>query len=144
MNKLNRRKLFFVAAATLSLIAIGATQIKQVLKVLGVGAVVSQFGPEINKQINNLQGWKDTGAIKTKVVPILTVGVGTSSAVGAAQVMGPPSRVDQVVAVAQPEAELFGNEIRIRAMIPVSSQNVIENIKRVEGVGVSGIVDLRL
>jgi hypothetical protein len=48
-----------------------------------------------------------------------------------------------VKAVAQPEAKVFG-ELRIRALIPVESKNVIQNIKKVEGVGVTGIVDLKL
>jgi hypothetical protein len=77
-------------------------------------------------------------------VPILTIGINASSAIGAAQITGPAAKVDQVQAVAQPEADLFGREIRIKALIPVSSQDVIKDIRRVEGVGVSGIVDLKL
>ena len=82
--------------------------------------------------------------MKTKVVPILSVGIGRSSAIGAAQVMGAPSQVDKVVAVAQPEADLFGRTVRIRGLIPVSSKDVVKDIKTVDGVGITGLVDIRL
>jgi len=123
---------------------IASPQLKEVLKVLGVGAAVKQFAPQIDRAINGLSKYKAPPGTKTKVVPILTIGINASSAIGAAQVTGPAAKVDQVQAVAQPEADLFGREIRIKALIPVSSQDVIKNIRRVEGVGVSGIVDLKL
>lgn len=123
----------------------GATgQVREVLKVLGVGAAVKQFGPQINSAINGLTKHKDTAQATTKVVPILSIGIGKSSAVGAAQVTGPRDKVTLVEAVAQPEMDLFGKEIRIRALVPVSSKDVTSGIKRVEGVGISGIVDLKL
>ena len=142
---MNRRKKVTLAIIGLVAIsAVGFTQIKQLIKIVGVGAAVKQFSPQINKAINDLSSHKDTVALATKVVPILSIGLGKSSAVGAAQVMGPKKLVDTVTAVAQPETELFGKEVRIRALIPVSSTDVIKDIKRVDGVGVSGIVDLKL
>ncbi|HRJ27758.1 MAG TPA: hypothetical protein PLO61_09660 [Fimbriimonadaceae bacterium] len=133
-----------VGACVVVLSALAAPQIKQVIKVVGVGAAVKQFGPDINRELNKLVKHKDTATMTTKVVPILSVGVGKSSAIGAAQVMGPKSAVEKVQAVASPEVDLFGKEIRIRAMIPVSSIDVTKGINRVDGVGVSGIVDLKL
>jgi hypothetical protein len=128
------------------LAAIGAPQIREIIKILGVGAAVRQFGPEINKQFNRITGHEDTAERATKTVPIITIGISSTSAIGAAQVMGPRRLVDQVQAVASPEATLFGKEIRIRAMIPVSSSDfrALADLKKVEGVGVSGIVDLKL
>lgn len=134
------------AAVGVSLIAVGAfasPQITQILKVLGVGAAVQKFGPEINRGINKLSKHTDTYEQTTKVVPILSIGVGKSSAVGAAQVMGPKPQVAQVKAVAAPETELFGKEIRIRAMIPIANEKG-NDLRPVPGVGVSGIVDLKL
>ena len=139
--KLNKKVLVGVAAALL-LSAAAAPQLKELIKVVGVGVAVDRFGPEINKAVNRLSGHKDTGTMTTKVVPILSVGRGRG-AIGAAQVMGTKSRIDQVKAVAQLEGEMFG-EFRIRAMIPVSSKDVVKDISRVEGVGVSGILDLKL
>ncbi len=138
------RRAILVSAAALALVPLAAPQFRQVLKVVGVGAAVQQFGPQINREFNKLLSHKDTPESATKVVPILTVGVSTSAAVGAAQVMGPKSQVDKVQAVAQPSAELFGREFRIRGFIPVSSKDVIKDIKRVENVAVTGVMDLKL
>lgn len=139
MMKLNR-KILAAAACGLLLSAVAAPQLKEVIKIVGVGAAVKQFGPEINKAINNLTKHKDTRNNSTKVVPILSVGRGRG-AIGAAQVMGPVSRLEGVGAVAQLEGEIFG-EFRIRAYIPIKGD--INNLQRVDGVGVSGILDLKL
>lgn len=141
--KINR-KLAATVAGVLVLSAIGATQIRQIIKLVGVGAAVSQFGPEINKGINKLTSHKDTYDMTTKVVPIISGGINSRNAVGAAQVMGPRDKVETVKAVAQLDQDLLGREVKIRAMIPISSNQIVQNIKRVEGVGVSGIVDLKL
>jgi hypothetical protein len=141
--KMNK-KAWLVAAGILAMTAVGTTQIRQVIKIIGVGAAVKQFGPDINRGINKLANHKDTSTRATKVVPILSAGIASRQAIGAAQVMGPKSLVDKVQAVAQLEQDLFGREIKIRAMIPVSSTDVVKNIRKVDGVGVSGIVDLKL
>lgn len=144
MNK--RMKIAAIVVATLGIAAVGTTQIKEVIKILGVGAAVKQFGPDINREFNRLTGHKDTDSSYTKVVPIITVGLNKSKgAIGAAQVMGSRRNVQKVQAVASPEANLFG-EIGIRALIPVDSTNITDpkDIKAVDGVGVSGIVDLKL
>ena len=138
---MNRKKAISIAAATLALAAIGATQVGQLLKVVGIGAVVQKFGPEINKGMNKLGSHTDTATSWTKVVPILSVG--SRRAIGAAQVMGPKSKVESVKAVAQLDQDLFGREVKIRAMIPIDSEGV-SNIHRVEDVGVSGIVDFKV
>jgi hypothetical protein len=116
----------------------------KIIKIGGMALIVDKFGGEMNKGLNKLTKHTDSARIKTKVVTILSVGIGRGNAVGAAQVMGPPEKVDKVVAVAQPEAELFGKEIRLKALIPVSDKNVNKGISTVDGVGVSGIVDIKL
>lgn len=141
--KLNR-KLTLTLGLTLALSAVGMSQFKQILKLVGVGAAVKQFGPEINRSLNKLTKHEDTYTMTTKVVPIVSVGIDSRKAIGAAQVMGPRDKVEQVEAVAQLDQDLFGKEVKIRAMIPISSKDVVKDIKRVEGVGVSGIVDLKL
>jgi hypothetical protein len=141
--KINR-KLALSLAGVLVLSAVGATQIRQVIKLIGVGAAVKQFGPEINRGINRLTSHRDTYDMTTKVVPIISGGINSRNAIGAAQVMGPRDKVDEVQAVAQLDQDLFGREVKIRAMIPISSREIVKDIKRVEGVGVSGIVDLKL
>lgn len=140
---MNRKRIFVGVLAGLALSAVAGAQFMQVVKILGVGAAVQKFGPQINGAINKLSGHKDAGTTKTKVVPILSAGINSRKAIGAAQVLGPKSLVDKVKAVAQLDQDLFG-EIKIRAMVPVSSDKDLSNLKRVEGVGISGIVDLRL
>ncbi len=134
-------KKFIVVGSLLAIAAVATPQLKQILKVGGMVGIVSAFGKDINKAFDKLHGKAE--GVTTKTVVIISVGINRSSAVGIAQVMGPKSKVDQVVAVAQPEAELLGKEVRIRALIPVASKDVT-NIRRVDGVGVSGIVDLKL
>ncbi|MCB0825765.1 MAG: hypothetical protein KDC26_06210 [Armatimonadetes bacterium] len=144
--KKNRARILAITALTLGLVSIGATQVREVIKILGVGAVVKQYGKDINKSINKLSGHTDTQQSFTKVVPIITVGLNSRGAIGAAQIMGAKVNVDKVKAVASPEAGLFGDEIRVRALIPIETENPTDtkNLKAVPGVGVSGIVDLKL
>lgn len=144
--KKNRARILAITVLTLGLVTVGATQVREVIKILGVGAVVKQYGKDINKSINNLSGHTDTQNSYTKVVPIITIGLNTRGAIGAAQVKGSKANVEKVRAVASPEAGMFGDEIRIRAMIPIETENPTDtkNLKGVPGVGVSGIVDLKL
>ena len=128
-------------AGVLALGAIGATQVGELIKVVGIGAVVQKFGPQINTAMNKLESHEDRISSTTKVVPILSVG--SRRAVGAAQVMGPKSAVDQVKAVAELDQDLFGREVKLQAMIPIDS-NGVSNIHRVENVGISGIVSFRV
>lgn len=140
---MRHRKLLLSLAAILAVGTVGYTQLDKIIKVGGVIAVVNTFGKDINKAINKLSGHKDHEKSMTKVVTILSVGVNQSSAIGAAQVMGPKSQLDKVVAVAQPEASLMGT-VRVKALLPVSSKDVLKGIRIVEGVSVTGLVDIKL
>ena len=133
-----------VVFAAIALAAIGSSQIGQLIKIVGIGAAIKQFGPQINSAINKIASHSDSATVVTKVVPILSGGIGSRKGIGAAQVMGPKAQVDKVQAVAQIEQDILGREVKIRAMIPIESKDVIQDIRRVEGVGVSGIVDLKL
>ena len=79
--------------------------------------------------------------VAEKVVPIISVGSGTR--IGGALVTGPRDRLEEVVAVAQLEGN-FGSSVRVRALIPVSSEDVVQEIKRVPQTSVIGLVDIRL
>lgn len=144
---MKNKKLFaafaLVAVSSFALGQFGG-DLGRIIKVGGMALLVQTFGKDMNNGLNKLTGHKDTAKVKTKVVTILSVGIGRGNAVGAAQVMGPPDKVDKVVALAQPEADLFGKEVRIRALIPVSSKDVTKELRIVDGVGVSGIVDIKL
>ena len=56
--------------------------------------------------------------------------------------VGPKAQVDKVKAVGQLEGS-FVKVARVKAMIPIDATS-ISNINRVEGVGVSAIVDFKL
>ena len=74
----------------------------------------------------------------TKVVPIVSIGDGTH--IGAAQVGGQvKSAVERTQAAAQLEAEFKG--VRVRILIPIDSINPIERFNRVQGVGVTAMID---
>lgn len=112
-----------------------------VLKLGGIGYLVSQFGDAINTFVNKLTLQKGVGTnYATKVVPILSLGSG--GYIGAAQVVGPKAKVDQVKAVGQLEAS-FAKVARVKAMIPLDADS-ITNINRVEGVSIGAIIDFKL
>ena len=77
----------------------------------------------------------------TKVVPVLSVGTGKEA--GAVQIMGPRSAVEKVKAVAQFETNFRPLGMRLRGLVPISSKNLKE-IRRVPGVGISGLIDVKI
>ncbi|MCS6924039.1 MAG: hypothetical protein NZM10_06655 [Fimbriimonadales bacterium] len=120
----------------------GYTQLDKILKAGGIALVVDRFGGDMDRALNRLTNTKPDKNFATKVVPIISAGNGAY--IGAAQVMGKPELVRQVQAVAQVEGDFLGRDVRLRALIPISTKNPQRSINRVEGVGVSGIIDIRL
>lgn len=145
MRKRITSKTIALATLVIAAVSVAVAQIKidigDLLKIGGIALVVDRFGPEIDKAVDDLQGFSPQQAAMTKVVPIISAGSGTH--VGAAQVMGPASEVQKVRAVAQVEGTIFGGVVRIKALIPVSTTSV-SNIRRVDGVGVSAIIDIKI
>ena len=125
---------------------VAGAQLGSVIKGGAVVVVVDKFGPDINKAINKVMGEHGaTGKQATKVVPILSLG--DSGYIGAVQVAGPAELVKKVQGVAQLEGRfkppLLGS-IRLRGLVPVSTKTPGKSIDRIEGVGVSAIVDVKL
>ncbi len=114
-----------------------------IVKVGGIGLVVDKFGPQINSFINKLTANKNLGTDEaTAVVPIITLGSG--GYIGAVQVIGTKENVAKCKAVVQIEGNaVFGSNIRAKALVPVGSKTT-SNIKRIYGVGVSAIIDIRI
>lgn len=106
------------------------------VKIFGIGWVVTRFGGEINDFINRALGQHNaTIEGMTKVVPVVRVGKG-GTAVGAVQVMGPPQQVKKVQAVA--EIEIGIGRLRGRGLVPISTKTAEgSTLKGVGGVGVS-------
>ncbi len=139
------RTLLLAAAILVSLTAVVSygSLIRDVAKVGGVAFVVDRFGSQINKFVNTLTANKNVGTLQaTKVVPILSLGGG--SYIGAAQVMGTKANVAKCKAVVQIEGNaMFGRNIRAKALVPVGSKTT-SKIKRIYGVGISAIIDVRI
>ena len=124
--------------------------ILQGLKLFGIGFVVKTYGKQINSFVNTLMlNNAAQNREATKVVPILSVGVGIVSGnpgsyIGAAQVQGPQAALDRVQAVAQIEGDFF-SALRVKGLVPVDGLNPIPgHLHRVYGVGVTAIIDFRL
>ena len=123
-----------------------ALDLKDILKggalVVGGGALVRAIAKPINDFINTVtlnRGAEFQGY--TKVVPIVSMGDGTY--IGAAQVGGTlMDSVEQTQAVAQLEVSYQG--IRARVLIPIDSLNPLQQFRRVQGVGVTAIIDVRI
>ena len=102
-----------------------------VVKGGAVSLLVSQFADQLNSAINTLTAkYPISSDYATKVVPIITVGDGSYA--GAAQVSGPK----------QLEASFF-KSFRAKALIPVDKV-AISGINRVQGVGVSAQIDVKI
>lgn len=141
---MSRRKKALLTALLLLTFSGGyaSAQLGAILKGGGIAFLVSKFGPDINKALNSLTKTRnDDPKFATKVVPVLSVGSGTEA--GAVQVAGPRGAVEKVVAVAQFEGNFRGLGIRIRGLVPIASKN-LSDIRRVPGVGISGLLDVKL
>ena len=129
----------------LSLLAGGtalAVDLTDLIGVVGGGILVSAISGPANDFINTITFNQKIGVTETtKVVPIVSIGSGT--AIGAAQVAGPKSAVDKTKAVAQLETT-FQGRLRIKILVPMDSENPLQGIRRVQGVGVSAVIDFRL
>jgi hypothetical protein len=113
---------------------------EMVVKTVAVGAVVSAVAKPANDGINRLVGGNSPGTA-TAVVPVLSLG--EKGYVGAAQVAGSKTLVAKTKAVIQFEKDFNDRQYRIKLMMPISSTNPL-NAKRVQGVGISGLLDVAL
>lgn len=113
-----------------------------VVKVGGIGFLVSKYGESINSAINSVMMKEGAGTnYATKVVPI--VSIGNNGYIGAAQVIGDADQVEKVKAVGQLEVSWNDKLFRIKGLIPMDSTN-LSSFSRVQGVGVSAVIDVRV
>lgn len=121
---------------------VNASILGDVLKVGGIGYLVDRYAGELNNFINSLMAKNGVSSeYATKVVPIVTLGSGTY--VGAAQVSGPQELVDKCQSALQLEANFLNKVFRIKALIPIDTKNPT-NFNRVQGVGVSAQIDVKV
>ena len=134
-----------VLGATLTAGVARADLLGSVLKGAGIGILVKQFQRPLNDGINKLTGSAGPAQNEaTKVVPIVSIGQGGYA--GAVQVSGPREQVNRVQAVGQVEGSVVGDRFRLKALIPIDTEKPqnLQSIRRVKGVGVSAIVDVRI
>ncbi|MBW3624446.1 MAG: hypothetical protein KY468_13655 [Armatimonadetes bacterium] len=146
MKKLHTKWVGMGMAATLALGALGAARavdIGDAIKVFGIGWAVRQFGGQINGFLNTTLAQRNARiAESTKVVPIISLGNGGH--IGAAQVMGPQAQLRRVQAVGQGELTVGGQEFRLKGLFPIDTLNPTKGVSRVQGVGVSAIIDFKI
>lgn len=112
-----------------------------VAKVGGVGFLVDRYSDSIDNFLNTLLRQNNLSTTyTTKVVPI--VSVGNNAYIGAAQITGPASEIERVKAVAQLEAS-FNGVARVKGLVPIDSMNPV-GANRIQGVGISALVDLKI
>lgn len=113
-----------------------------VVKVGGIGWLVNQYGEKLNSAINTVMMNKGASTnYATKVVPI--VSIGNNGYIGAAQVVGDADQVEQVKAVGQLEISWNDKLFRIKGLIPMDSTDP-SSFSRVQGVGVSAVIDVKI
>jgi hypothetical protein len=142
------RRVLAVLATTLVLLLplnVRAQDLTTLIKIFGIGYVVKQYATPLNDFVNSVLANNGVKVIEqTKVVPVLSIGVGQASYIGAAQVSGTKAALAKVEAVAQLEAD-FNTVFRIKALVPITSANPIaDGIHRVSGVGVTAVIDIRI
>lgn len=142
------KKTLVAALLSVSLVSAVAIQTTQasilgtVLKGGGIAILVDTFSGQLNSFINTLTAKHAVSSdYATKVVPVIVVGSGTYA--GAAQVTGPQELVDETKAVLQLEGNFSGDKFRIKGLIPIDSKNPT-NFSRVQGVGVSAQIDVKV
>ena len=113
-------------------------QLGDAARVAGFLVLVKNAGPTINQGINTLTLNK---GFATKFVPWGSIGDKTYF--GGAQVSASTSSINAVQAVWQYDGLFNSGAFRVKVMIPTNSTNPL-NMKRVDGAGVTAVVDMAL
>jgi hypothetical protein len=159
------RTVLFAAVLSSLLTALVSAHLKGGARALEV----DRSGPQLNQALNRLMADRKLSPLQaTRVVPVFSIRSG--SYLGAAQVTGPDEQLEKVKAVAQLEGSFSSSStgtssnssstnssgtnsssrslsasssVDFRALVPVTARSV-SNLSRVPGVGVSGLVDIKL
>ncbi len=88
-----------------------------------------------------VEEWQPEEPYKDKIVAIVSIGEGAR--LGIARVNGPQSAVDRVQAVAQLETS-YQDYLDVEIYVPIATKVPGRILDRVQGVGVTGVGDLRI
>lgn len=146
MKKSHAALLAAALAVCFSAVSVRSTKLGDklgsVFKGAGIALITVALAEQLNDAINAITLNKGIPAeAETKVVPIIALGSGAR--VGAAQVTGPKKLVNNTVVVVQIETKATKKNLDIEIFVPSDSENPLD-FNRVEGVGVSALIDLRL
>ena len=112
------------------------------LKEKGMSLTLDHFSEKINEYVNENAPLKIEKGCATKIVPVVTIG--SKGYIGAAQVSGPKEQVDKCKAALTVEGKLASGAVRIQYLVPIDTNKPtsLDNVHRVQGVGVSARLDL--
>jgi hypothetical protein len=112
------------------------------MKEKGVTMVLDHFSEKIDEYVNENAPLKIEKGCATKIVPVVTIG--SKGYIGAAQVSGPKEQVDKCKAALTVEGQLASGAVRIQYLVPIDTNKPtsLDNVHRVQGVGVSARLDL--
>ena len=140
----SRRAVTLVVVAALASGVASAGLVRGILRGGATKFLVERHGDEVNDFMNKLSKNETYGrGYATKVVNVVSFGKGMR--VGVVQVIGPQAQVARVRAVVQLEGQISLLDLRVRGLVPINNdRGIFTGVERVEGVGVSGIIDIDL
>ena len=108
----------------------------------GMTLALDHFSGKINDYVNENAPFKIEEGYETKIVPVVTVG--SKGYIGAAQICGPKEQLDKCKAALTVEGQLASGTVRVQYLVPIDTAKPtsLENVHRVQGVGVSARLDL--
>jgi hypothetical protein len=112
------------------------------VKIVGVKMAVDQFGGKLNSFINKFMDQNDVSTNSASKVVTIVSPIGNKH-IGAAQVVGSKAAVAKVGAVAQLETSFMDKLFRIKVLVPIEGEDP-SKLKRVPGVGVSTVIDVKI
>ena len=103
---------------------------------------LDHFSEKIDDYVNENAPLKIESGSATKIVPVVTIG--SKGYIGAAQISGPKEQVDKCKAALSVEGQMASGAVRVQYLIPIDTNKPtsLDNVHRVQGVGVSARLDL--
>ena len=117
-------------------------ELSDTLKEKGMTLALDHFSGKINDYVNENAPFKIEEGYETKIVPVVTVG--SKGYIGAAQICGPKEQLEKCKAALTVEGQLASGAVRVQYLVPIDTAKPtsLENVRRVQGVGVSARLDL--
>ncbi len=112
------------------------------LKEKSMSLALDHFSDKIDDYVNENAPFRIESGCATKIVPVVTIG--SKGYIGAAQISGPREQVEKCKAALTVEGQLASGAVRIQYLVPINTNTPtsLNNVQRVQGVGVSARLDL--